>query len=228
MTTTRGLTTEEAALICGAHSRSVLRWVKAGRIRGYQTGGGRWRIRPDDLRAFMRDRGMRVPSLLDPGPRRVVIVDDEPHHARALAEVVDVLVPGPLEVRVAYDGFTGGLLVASFRPHVLFLDVRMPGVDGFAVCREIRSNPDLDSVAIVIVSGALDDDTRDRLRALGVNRCIDKPVDPELVGRALDDFLVSSKETPPCPKPLQRSRVASRAARSTPSCPPCSSEQSTI
>lgn len=183
--TSRGyVSTNEAAGYCGVDRRTVLRWVDGGLLPSFQTGGGRNRIRTADLVAFMKDRGMPIPPDLeapaprpDSGPRRVLVVDDDPNHVAAMRRLIAFRHP-ETEVQAATDGFTAGLVVKAFRPHLLFLDIVMPGLDGVEVCRRIRGESDLADVRIAIVSGALTPALEASLRGMGADHFMRKPVDP--------------------------------------------------
>ena len=166
----------------------MLRWVKAGVLSSYQTGGGRWRILRSDLVAFMQDRGMPIPSDLAPEDPTVVIVDDDVGFASALRRIVSARRPDA-RVLTASDGFSGGMLVSEEQPHLLLLDVQMEGLDGVEVCRRIRANGGLNSVRIVIVSGFLTDDAERALLSLGVERCYRKPLAPTVVHDIVDTML---------------------------------------
>ncbi len=182
------LSTQQAARLCNVDRRTMLRWVKAELLPSYATAGGRYRIRKSDLRRFMVGRGMVLPRELEAGRARVAIIDDDLRHSEALREVVAGYVSGA-DVRVATDGFAGGVLVAEQRPHLLFLDIVMPGVNGADVCRRIRSNPALRHVAIVVVSAHLDEESRIRLVAQGADACLGRPLESKAVERLLARYL---------------------------------------
>jgi excisionase family DNA binding protein len=167
------LTTSQAADYCDVDRRTMLRWVESGQVRGHRTPGGRWRIRLGDLSAFMRQRGMPLPQELDPGPPRIAIVDDDPAHVNATRRFLEGQLPG-VEVRAAYDGFGAGMLVKELEPHLLLLDVFMPGLDGFDVCEAIRSDSSLDALAVFAVSSHMTADNAARLTGLGADACIAK------------------------------------------------------
>ena len=192
----RDLSTEQAATLMGVHARSVLRWVKDGKLPAWQTGGGRSRIRRSDLATFMRSRGMEVPGDLGPMPPRVAIVDDDPDHVAALRDLLQELRPDA-EVQEATDGFTAGLMIGTFRTHLVFLDIYMPSIDGFEVCRWIRSRPETLGVAIVVVSGVLTPAARGKLRELGADLCVSKPLDVDLLRSVLREYL-------PAPRAIDR------------------------
>lgn len=184
----KSLTTQQAALHCDVNRRTMLRWVKSGKLPSFQTPGGRQRILPPDLVKFMRQQGIPVPPELLAKPDdglKIVIVDDDVNHTRALVRAIHALI-GEATIRSASDGFAGGLLVRDLQPDVLLLDVVMPGMDGFSVCRSIRAQPALDHTAIVMVSGYLDDETSPMARDAGADLVLPKPVDPAALASALN------------------------------------------
>ncbi len=172
------LSTQEAARLCQVDRRTMLRWLDSGLIHHHLTGGGWRRIQRSDLLAFMRERGMPIPADLDGGPPRIAIIDDDKNFTAGLKRFFEGELP-EADVRVANDGFAGGLLVMSFRPDLVVLDIVMPGIGGLEVCRRIREQSILDDSAIVVVSGHLAPTWKVRLEALGASRCMHKPLSPD-------------------------------------------------
>src|SRR2546426_3667878 len=78
--------------------------------------------------------------------------------------------------RSASDGYEGLIKVGTFRPHILILDIRMPGLDGFQVCRRIKTDPITQSTKILAVSGYAEADVRTRIMEAGAEGFIAKPV----------------------------------------------------
>ncbi len=193
----RILTTGQAAELCSVDRRTVLRWVHTGILPGYRTGGERTRIRYADLLAFMSERGMPLPAVeaAPPVTPRIGIVDDQAAVVRAIKRLVLRAFPD-VEIASAGDGFAAGVLATSFRPHLLFLDVIMPGIDGVEVCRRIRADQSLHDMAVVIVSGMLDPRLERRLLDAGADRVIAKPFDPAEVLRAVTDLAILPARAP--------------------------------
>lgn len=189
------MSTHDVARLCGVAPRTVLRWVDAGVLPGYQTGGGRRRICKSDLVDFMRGRGMDVPAELSPHRYRVAIVDDDRLHVQMLSRMLVDAYAG-LEVESAADGFAAGALVFSFKPHLIFLDLVMPGMDGFEVCRRIRADTSFDDVGIVIVTGHLTDAWRLRLAELGADECMVKPLRRRDLQALLERFVSEGMKGP--------------------------------
>jgi len=171
------LTSSEAAQLCGVSFRTVIRWVERGQLQAYKLPGrGDHRIPVADLRRFMRANGIPEPAELQTDmPRRVLIAEDEPNMARAIKRVLKA---DGFETAVAGDGFRAGLLLHSYKPGLMTLDLRMPGIDGLAVLRSLRENPLPFACKVLVISA----DTADRLdqaRALGADAVLAKPFTSE-------------------------------------------------
>ena len=82
----------------------------------------------------------------------MLIVDDDTQVSRLVAELIRDRAPD-VSLEIANDGFEAGAKVESFRPHALVLDLMMPGMDGFEVCRRLRARPTLNHIRIVAMTG---------------------------------------------------------------------------
>jgi CheY-like chemotaxis protein len=113
-------------------------------------------------------------------PRQVLIFDDDVD----TAGLFETLLTHELGARctVAGSGVGAGDLVRGLRPALVLLDMRLPGVDGFEVCRQLKADPTTRDVPIVAVSGLVGQAQRERALALGCADWIEKPFD-------LDDLL---------------------------------------
>jgi excisionase family DNA binding protein len=180
-------TTFEAAKLCHVSPLSIINWVNAGRLPAFRTPGGHRRIRREDLARFMRENGIPLPEELRDGSgrSRVLVVDDEAAIRDVIAESLSHR-PTPYEVMVAADGFEAGRLVATFRPDVVLLDLRMPGLDGFQVCRTIKGDSETASTIVIAMTGYHTQETEARIVECGAVRCLSKPIEPSAVAVAID------------------------------------------
>jgi excisionase family DNA binding protein len=184
-------TTFEAAKLCHVSPLSIINWVNAGRLPAFRTPGGHRRIRRDDLARFMRENGIPLPDELRDGSGRprLLVVDDEATIREVIAESLARRTVNPYEVMTAADGFEAGRLVATFRPDIVLLDLRMPGLDGFQVCRTIKADPETSSTIVVAITGYHTPETETRIVECGAVRCLAKPIEPSAVGAAIDTIL---------------------------------------
>jgi putative two-component system response regulator len=112
---------------------------------------------------------------------RVLIVDDESSARIALATL---LRREGFEVRDVSNGEAALSECASFRPDLILLDIVMPGVDGFEVCRRIKATPETRLTPVVLITGL--SATEDRIKGInaGADDFLSKPIDfNELLAR---------------------------------------------
>jgi putative two-component system response regulator len=114
-------------------------------------------------------------------PGRILIVDDE-SSARAALETL--LRREGYDVRDAADGRSALAACSDFKPDLILLDILMPGIDGFEVCRRIKETPETRLTPVVLITGL--SDTEDRIRGItaGADDFLSKPIDiNELLAR---------------------------------------------
>ena len=68
-------------------------------------------------------------------------------------------------------------MVEKFEPHVVLLDLFMPGVDGFELCKKLKSDPGTQEIRVIAISGRLNPTAVERITELGAEACLEKPVD---------------------------------------------------
>jgi adenylate cyclase len=114
-------------------------------------------------------------------PPKILVVDDTPHNVKML---VDLLAAKGYATVTAASGQEGLEKVETEQPDLVLLDVMMPGMDGYEVCRRIRGNPDYGILPVVMVTAL--DPARERIKGLeaGADDFLTKPVNTaELVAR---------------------------------------------
>ncbi|MEP7009568.1 MAG: ATP-binding protein [Acidobacteriota bacterium] len=128
-------------------------------------------------------RASKAPPSLQPA-RRILIVDDNRDAAGSLGLLLRL---NGHEVREANDGPKALVAASEFHPDLIFLDIGLPGMDGYQVATRLRANPDLGDVRMVALSGYGSDQDRARSRAAGFDDHLVKPAE---VGR-LESVLAS-------------------------------------
>jgi CheY-like chemotaxis protein/nitrogen-specific signal transduction histidine kinase len=120
------------------------------------------------------DRG----AALRGAARRVLVVDDNVDAAESLRLIVEL---NGHDVRTAFDGEAALSVAADFRPDIVFLDIGMPKMDGFAVCRRLRDEAWGRELKIVALTGWGQDGDRHRTAQAGFDHHLVKPADPSLL-----------------------------------------------
>jgi excisionase family DNA binding protein len=184
MESKQSFSTSEVADFCHVTADTIRKWAEAGRIDVFKTPGGHRRIRRDSLMKFLRDNGIPLHKELDNSGVKILVVDDE----KSVISVVRRFLERsqtPFQIEIAMDGYDAGHKVASFQPDVIFLDLRLPGLEGFEVCRRIKSSPDSKHIRIVAMTGYYEGEVAQRIVELGAALLMQKPFTPDDLRRAL-------------------------------------------
>ena len=114
-------------------------------------------------------------SCSDP-KRSVLVVEDHPDTQSAVAEH---LMQCGFEVTVAADGMTAMQLLHETRPDIVYLDMNLPHISGFDVCEQIRADPELRDMGIMMVSAQASINVEAFCLEAGADAFIGKPFDLE-------------------------------------------------
>ena len=154
---TRYLTTGQVAEACEVSLVTVKKWIGHGKLKAFRTPGGHFRVSIDEFRRLRTAYGFPA----EPEVRRILVVDDNPQMVEVIFDALRSRRPAA-KLEAASDGYEGMLKVGMFRPHLLVLDLRMPAVDGFEVCRRIKGNPATRTTKILAITAYSEDSARRR------------------------------------------------------------------
>ncbi|HVJ92950.1 MAG TPA: response regulator [Labilithrix sp.] len=107
---------------------------------------------------------------------RVLIIED----SDSIVRMIEALVSARgFEVRSASSGARGLEEAFSWRPHVILLDINLPGsYDGITVCQKIRADDALQDTPVIVISATNDDEVKRRVHEAGATVCYEKPFSP--------------------------------------------------
>ncbi len=104
---------------------------------------------------------------------RILIADDDPLGAELLEAYLSEI---DCELRTASDGEQTLQLVASWRPALILLDVMMPRISGFEVCKRLRGDPATRDIAIIMITALDQPSDMDRAVEAGTDDFVSKPI----------------------------------------------------
>lgn len=121
--------------------------------------------------------------------KRILIVDDEP----AVVSFIEgaLRLEGEYEVSTAYDGFEAGHQLAIFEPDLIVLDIMLPGMDGFEICRRVKSDPRTSHVKVLAVTGFATEENIEKILQYGADDYLAKPLKLEELKRKVHELLSS-------------------------------------
>jgi excisionase family DNA binding protein len=174
------MTPAEVAALLLVSPVTVRQWAQKGWLNAETTPGGHRRFMRSEVERFARQRGMRLHKGPGASQARILIVDDDRQVAGYLQDLLSGMSDGVV-MQVANNGFEAGYKIRSFKPHAVLLDLRMPGLDGFTICTNLKSNPETEHIRIVAMTGYYTPENVERIRQAGADECLAKPFDPDRV-----------------------------------------------
>ena len=164
----------QAAKVCAVSRATMHRWASAGKIQFYTTPGGHKRILPDTLKRWLKDNQLPFDiSSFENYKIKILIVDDD----ESVRQYLDKLLKGPfLDTQTASDGFEAGKKIFQFKPELIFLDISMPNMDGFEVCRNIKNDPNTKHIKVIILTGHGTNENRKKAFLNGADEFLKKTI----------------------------------------------------
>ncbi len=174
----RPLTTGEVARYCKVSYSTVSKWIKDDKLKAHRTPGRHYRIQKGDLIAFLKKYDIPIPKKLHLEKKRILIVDDEPEMVR----IIEDALMGEVEefsIASAYDGYGACLKIGTFRPDLVILDIKMPDIDGYEVCRRIKINDETKKMRVLVITAYPESGYIQKIKEVGADRLMTKPFDLE-------------------------------------------------
>lgn len=186
-------TTHQVSKFCNVYPTTVINWIKEGLLPAFTTPGGHRRIKKEDLLNLMEKNKMPIPEELSKGNKnRALVIDDDP---KILQMIKTILSQEGLDVATADSGFQVGLLIANWLPDIVLLDILMPELDGFEVCRRIRADEKTKDIPIIAVTVLKTTKEIKSLYAAGITDYISKPFKSEALVKKVNQHLGIEKDS---------------------------------
>jgi CheY-like chemotaxis protein len=185
----KNLSTFAIAKMLSVDPGSVANWIDRGLLNAHRTPGGHRRVLGDDLLSFLRSHKMPVPASLAGKQKRILVVDDEPAITQMITRAIKHSHP-ELEIGEAHDGFKAGTMVATFKPDVVILDLKMPGIDGFEVCKMVKSQQTTQHIEVLAMTAYPSSANKKRVLDCGARICLSKPLDMEGLIKEIENSLL--------------------------------------
>ena len=103
----------------------------------------------------------------------ILIVDDTPENLSILRKL---LTDKGYQVRPALNGEIALKAIATQPPDLILLDIMMPDIKGYEVCKRVKSNPETKDTRIIVLSAYLDEEKFKKMKDYGADACYSKPL----------------------------------------------------
>lgn len=125
------------------------------------------------------DTGHSIPK------RRLLVVDDNRDAAESMSMLLELW---GHDVAYAYDGPSALETAEQWHPQAVFLDIGLPGMDGYEVAEKLRELPHAKDVVLIAITGYGQDDDRARSQRAGIDHHLVKPVAPDALRSLIDSL----------------------------------------
>ena len=186
--------TQRVARVCQVSPATVVNWIDQGLLKGHKTPTGRRRVEAADLAAFLRAHEMAVPTELERGAGRevVVVVDDDPGYLKALALTIarsDL----DLEVVEAATGVDALLEIGRVQPSLIVLDYSLPDLNAPQVIQRLLEPGRQLDAEVIVVTGGMPERAAVELKEMGVKVILNKVEGMPAVVEAMQQALKRRK-----------------------------------
>lgn len=167
-------TTGEVATFCHVTINAVKKWIASGKLVAFRTPGGHYRVNRGDFLSFLERYKLDVKEEIFPERKKILIIDDENDIVEFIKGALESMKMGFI-VETAGDGYEALIKVGDFKPDLMVLDIRMPKIDGFEVCRRIKGDEHTREIKILAITAYGKEDI-DRIIHCGADFCLPKPL----------------------------------------------------
>ena len=112
-------------------------------------------------------------SVMPDNKRKVLVVDDEPTNLKLMSQILQ----DKYHLSFARDGKIAIDAALKIKPDIILLDVMMPEMDGYEVCRQLKNNPEATNIPVIFLSALTDDEEEEKGLNLGAVDFITKPLE---------------------------------------------------
>jgi len=177
----------QAAKRCAISRWTLMKYVNSGELKASHTPGGHHRILKEDLEDFIIKKKMYPVIHKRSSNKRILIVDDDLQIQKLLTKMLS---SDKYETETASSGFEAGARVVRFKPDLIILDLIMPEMSGFEVCRQIKKDSETSHIKILVLTGYDSKENRDRIMEAGADDYMIKPVGKDVLLKHLEELLI--------------------------------------
>jgi len=128
--------------------------------------------------------------MLDKNKLLVLLVDDTPSNL----DVLKSALAATYSLKLAINGELALTLAAKFKPDIILLDIMMPVMDGYEVCRRLKSNPETYKIPVIFITAMTETANEQKGFDLGAVDYISKPINPVLVKARVRSQLILANQ----------------------------------
>jgi len=177
-------TTYQISQMVNVDITTVIDWIDKGLLNAYKTPGGHRRVKWDELVEFLKKYDMPIPENVaagllsrdnkansnSPATKKILIVDDNEDILEFISRALKKFYKN-VKIETITEGFIAGKRIAEFKPDLLILDIRLPGMDGFEVLKHLQK----ENLKILVITAYSSKETKEKILKAGADEYLIKP-----------------------------------------------------
>lgn len=160
----------------GIHEITVYKLANEGKLPGFKV-GGQWRFKKDALEQWIADEmhksELELAKKEDKKRRKILIIDDNPDDVELITKALEEI-KTECDIISATDGFSAWKEILKIHPNLLILDLKLPDIDGFKICENVRADADTKDIKILAITAFSSPVARAKILSMGANNYIVK------------------------------------------------------
>lgn len=200
-------TTYQISQMVNVDITTVIDWIDKGLLKAYKTPGGHRRIKWNDLVEFLKKYEMPIPTELNvaaklvslqrdlnsqnvdlhqplPATKKILIVDDDEDILEFISRAIKKFYKN-IKIETITEGFIAGKRIAEFKPDLLILDIKLPGMDGFEVLKHLQK----ENLKILAITAYSSKETKEKILKGGADDYLIKPFTVEQLREKIANLL---------------------------------------
>src|SRR3989339_813162 len=180
------LTTFQVSKLLHVDITTVIDWIDSGKIPAYKTPGGHRRIEIKDLLEFLKKYRMPIPEELSTAVdvQKNQIIKQPQNNIKKISIVIKKYFNN-IEIELESEGFLAGKKIVEFKPDLLILDIRLPGMDGFEVLKQLKK----EKMKIIVITAFPTKLIREKIITAGADGYLIKPFTAEELKQKVENLL---------------------------------------
>ena len=130
-------------------------------------------------------------STSEETPHRILLVDDDPANLQILHQVLG---GRGYKLIIAKSGEDALKIAERMKPHLILLDIMMPGIDGYETCKRLKENPETSNAAIIFLSAMDNPEDKKKGLEIGAIDFIQKPFQSDHVIATVQTYFTALKQ----------------------------------
>jgi len=113
--------------------------------------------------------------------KKILIAEDQPDSRQLLEDILERFEAFGVVILTARDGVEAWEIAQKHTPNLILLDIMMPGINGYEVCKRVKAHPEMKDTYIIMVSAKTQADDRKQAALAGADEYVTKPFDLRLI-----------------------------------------------